>query len=320
MAGTNGPTFGRVYPRGCGGTYRSVRVFGVVDGLSPRVRGNPHLIRQRWCRRSVYPRGCGGTPAINPFPCRRCGLSPRVRGNRRQGCIRRLWIGSIPAGAGEPHLLRRQNCVIQVYPRGCGGTNPRGCGGTLDSILRLVYRSIPAGAGEPNLVTLVPGASAVYPRGCGGTSLGGRGGYPKNPVYPRGCGGTELGQILSPETHGLSPRVRGNQPGTTGNEGSDRSIPAGAGEPTRRRSRTNRCPVYPRGCGGTPPHSIHVRSIYGLSPRVRGNPDQLVRPSYQRRSIPAGAGEPLAFGVWRKCPTVYPRGCGGTRSSGSMSA
>ena len=94
----------------------------VVEGLSPRVRGNRIVsIREglgewsipagagepiRAARRreyaAVYPRGCGGTdPGLLHLPA--CeGLSPRVRGNPQPQPASIPNHGSIPAGAGEP--------------------------------------------------------------------------------------------------------------------------------------------------------------------------------------------------------------------------
>ena len=111
-----------VYPRVCGGTGRSVAGLLLVEGLSPRVRGNQCADRRsrprtgsipacageprrrllRLGSAGVYPRVCGGT-ALRPW--RRLlpsGLSPRVRGNRLVVRISVDRIGSIPACAGEP--------------------------------------------------------------------------------------------------------------------------------------------------------------------------------------------------------------------------
>ena len=84
---------------------------------------------------------------------------------------------------------------------------------------------------------------------------------------------------------------------------SRRSIPARAGEPGYSSSMTHDMEgeVYPRACGGTKSHDdLRTRVSFGLSPRVRGNPETAdslrvlgkVYPRASRRSIPARAGEP----------------------------
>ena len=57
----------------------------------------------------------------------------------------------------------------------------------------------------------------------------------------------------------------------------------------------------------------------GLSPRVRGNPDGIVIPANQPRSIPASAGEPLRQERTLPGTSVYPRECGGTDTVRVMS-
>ena len=51
--------------------------------------------------------------------------------------------------------------------------------------------------------------------------------------------------------------------------------------------------VYPRVCGGTLPCREVLKFWLGLSPRVRGNPSNVLPSSRYARSIPACAGEPL---------------------------
>ena len=93
------------------------------------------------------------------------------------------------------------------------------------------------------------------------------------------------------------------------------SIPAHAGEPTTPLSSTSSPGVYPRACGGTAGRVGRRSSLWGLSPRMRGNPGTSRGPAGRRRSIPAHAGEPR-HGVggyrWRR---VYPRACGGTSTT-----
>ena len=173
-----------------------------------------------------------------------------------------------------------------------GGLSPR-VRGNLSSgpPLHASPRSIPAGAGEPALST----ARADVKR-----------------VYPRGCGGTRLGPRRRRRDSGLSPRVRGNHHDAGAQPDRHRSIPAGAGEPSSRRSPAGGFQVYPRGCGGTRTWAACSARVDGLSPRVRGNPYPSSKRDLRVRSIPAGAGEPPSTKPRVMLPPVYPRGCGGT--------
>ena len=90
------------------------------------------------------------------------------------------------------------------------------------------------------------------------------------------------------------------------------SIPASAGEPTRKRVATATTRVYPRECGGTRAKRLAHVVAQGLSPRVRGNPRTLPRWAAPRGSIPASAGEPSRPGRSPPQSGVYPRECGGT--------
>ena len=334
-----------VYPRGCGGTRAEPWTDDYEGGLSPRVRGNRSCRRARAsscgsipagageplsaasavARTWVYPRGCGGTRIESERLDPRQGLSPRVRGNPQKWTLFCLGNGSIPAGAGEPDTNSPSSRSSGVYPRGCGGTQGRFAGRRFEVGLSPRVRgnpdreraaepspgSIPAGAGEP------VAALAIGQHG---------------EVYPRGCGGTDAGKRMRAPSGGLSPRVRGNRRGQEdarafrrsipagagepdpGVRGGDvhGSIPAGAGEPDRPRPGRPEAMVYPRGCGGTsrPGYGIGVEN--GLSPRVRGNPDERRIRRAAPRSIPAGAGEPGRSRDSGIPSRVYPRGCGGT--------
>ena len=66
-------------------------------------------------------------------------------------------------------------------------------------------------------------------------------------------------------------------------------------------------------CGGTCSSKSHTCCHKGLSPRVRGNPDDTVPMSNQQRSIPACAGEPATNSGLSPRIRVYPRVCGGTQ-------
>ena len=131
-----------VYPRVCGGTKTNYPVESGKNGLSPRVRGNPHpaalhrngsgsipacageplhvlaRVRANW----VYPRVCGGTLRMIGSSSKMQGLSPRVRGNQSMRRCDSYREGSIPACAGEPRFGARMISKRRVYPRVCGGT------------------------------------------------------------------------------------------------------------------------------------------------------------------------------------------------------
>ena len=66
-------------------------------------------------------------------------------------------------------------------------------------------------------------------------------------------------------------------------------------------------------CGGTGYGEPGNGGDQGLSPRVRGNPDDGYQHSLADGSIPACAGEPLTRALQAAVSEVYPRVCGGTR-------
>ena len=91
------------------------------------------------------------------------------------------------------------------------------------------------------------------------------------------------------------------------------SIPAYAGEPRLPLPHRTGAKVYPRVCGGTTTAPSGVVSAWGLSPRMRGNPDGLGDRKPATGSIPAYAGEPGGRAMPPDDLAVYPRVCGGTR-------
>ena len=274
-----------VYPRACGATHHYRYLRHVLVGLSPRVRGNPRVLRilRRPCgsiparagqptrpRRIatvewVYPRACGATgPHVTPGPLH-SGLSPRVRGNP----IVRRYPGphhrSIPARAGQP--LRRPSAAspTAVYPRACGATESCAVGnsgvyglsprvrGNRRALLMLVVtrRSIPARAGQPG----------SHPH----LLMAGR-------VYPRACGATHRDPHKDHKRDGLSPRVRGNQSMNGALPVAGRSIPARAGQPYPRQDATRQGRVYPRACGATRGNLAPCRTLTGSIPARAGQP------------------------------------------------
>ena len=325
------PPAGQVYPRVCGGTLLPLAQNHRRKGLSPRVRGNHELVLvyeapnrsipacageparelAQNVRQEVYPRVCGGTLRRHPPARRVSGLSPRVRGNRAADATPLPCYRSIPACAGEPCRPSDTLNPSAVYPRVCGGTTSySGSAGTTVGLSPRVrgnpvqrghngagLRSIPACAGEPPAETAPSTICWVYPRVCGGTCAG---------------NGNQISLT------GLSPRVRGNRPFPAVPAPQSRSIPACAGEPHFPQSTQYHHRVYPRVCGGTVARSSMPSSLMGLSPRVRGNQQDTSRRHPYRRSIPACAGEPRRRPLPGPAPAVYPRVCGGTTGSKSL--
>ena len=116
---------------------------------------------------------------------------------------------------------------------------------------------------------------------------------------------------------GLSPRVRGNLRPALPGQFPERSIPACAGEPSVAQADRHPVWVYPRVCGGTIASFSNRLTHSGLSPRVRGNRPGPRQRTRRRGSIPACAGEPPERRRTPSLRRVYPRVCGGTRSTRS---
>ena len=263
--------------------------------------------RLRSHRNGVYPRVCGGTRNRDFAGVPLHGLSPRVRGNPECDLAAAGWERSIPACAGEPAVWLTGMTVWAVYPRVCGGTrrpfraaalrqglSPRVRGNPEERRTVIVtLGSIPACAGEPGRVVKRFRLYEVYPRVCGGTRRAQRRRRRRRLV-------------------GLSPRVRGNHRSNQPPAGPSRSIPACAGEPTCSASASRAGKVYPRVCGGTWYTFIIHLLAGGLSPRVRGNPEERRTVIVTLGSIPACAGEPTSTYRPRFSAQVYPRVCGGT--------
>ena len=296
-----------------------------AQGLSPRVRGNrpqrgqvehvgrsiparagePVNMESRGSDKRVYPRACGGTRSVPHSAFWLSGLSPRVRGNRLRCARRCLWLGSIPARAGEPNPSSNSPTASTVYPRACGGT-----------LMRARVFRVSCG-----LSPRVRGNLALHHGGLTGVgSIPARAGEPKREpghrirvaVYPRACGGTYSVSWLTLPLHGLSPRVRGNRDGSALSVIRRGSIPARAGEPLPFQGHGEMSPVYPRACGGTEFQRVVLMTAVGLSPRVRGNPSHHRQSPEPHGSIPARAGEPSPLWAAASTSAVYPRACGGT--------
>ena len=269
-----------------------------------------------------------------------------MRGNLLHSSLYGGPRGSIPACAGEPSPPTSPPPRTPVYPRVCGGTQvtpqplgrPCGLSPRVRGTVRFVGAPYPAPGlsprvrGNPNAIAITPVISGSIPA-CAGEPGKRTPRAALFTVYPRVCGGTLAEEVAWESAAGLSPRVRGNLMGGRAGVGSERSIPACAGEPIARRLPLTKEPVYPRVCGGTDQENTGSPLSGGLSPRVRGNLRRVAldadyegsipacageprrsapRTRPQNGSIPACAGEPRTTSVRPRREGVYPRVCGGT--------
>ncbi len=279
--------------------------FLVSWGLSPRVRGNqrrdctgraqgrsipactgkPHASGSAFSWSVVYPRVYGetgrGVGRLADGP----GLSPRVRGNRRCTAYRRRSWGSIPACTGKPVRPAATGRSGSVYPRVYGETL---VAGTLDPVNQGLS---PRVRGNPRS-TISSDAGIWSIPACTGKPMFPRLRNVPCTVYPRVYGETMRPWERDLQSHGLSPRVRGNPsleivllaqsrsiPACTGKppfsryirHDLDGSIPACTGKPCSALWGSPPTVVYPRVYGETQPSPIGGHHETGLSPRVRGN-------------------------------------------------
>ncbi len=246
----------------------------------------------------------GGNARANWMKSLNRGLSPRGRGKPESAADARIIMRSIPAWAGETVRRPGQASFPRVYPRvgggngeppeishPIGGLSPRGRGKRIvTSASRLRSGSIPAWAGETGVVVVHWCPPAVYPR----------------------VGGGNLPELPVPgDQRGLSPRGRGKRSDNRPTRDTQGSIPAWAGETGPGRPACCGFGVYPRVGGGNGRRRQPGPTPGGLSPRGRGKPGEPTPEVYERRSIPAWAGETPSPDPPGRRPGVYPRVGGG---------
>jgi len=138
-------------------------------------------------------------------------------------------------------------------------------------------------------------------------------------VDPRVRGGSASDADRPPRTVGRSPRARGKRAGEGESDRMNRSIPACAGEASASCgiawSRRGATRVDPRVRGGSPPAHAAQQPRGGRSPRARGKRPGRIGFGYDRRSIPACAGEATRQPRRTRPLRVDPRVRGGSSSS-----
>ena len=253
---------------------------------------------------TVYPRPRGGACSCRCVRGSFYGLSPPTRGSPHRVRNPVSAQRSIPAHAGEPDCTTYGTRWPRVYPRPRGGASAATSWSTADwglspptrgsrstsPVPRVPTWSIPAHAGEPSRT----GSCRLAPW-----------------VYPRPRGGARARRTSRCAGWGVSPPTRGSR-GAAGTEsGTDRCIPAHAGEPTTTTTTSVTSGVYPRPRGGATPPDSDSPDYKGLSPPTRGSRVNRVASPPKGGSIPAPAGEPATRPRRSGTGPVYPRPRGG---------
>ena len=219
---------------------------GHRPGSIPAWAGESRTSRTSPMKSWVYPRMGGGIRPSSPVSISASGLSPHGRGNLPLEHFACLSSRSIPAWAGESSTVITGPKPNRVYPRMGGGIT-----GVIDRNVTQLGLS-PHGRGNPSRRTLSGRWSGSIPAWAGEsqtcnprTGLG--------PVYPRMGGGIcALASAIS-NAAGLSPHGRGNPACKSPRSPYRRSIPAWAGESSKKASLTTPEKVYPRMGGGITP-------------------------------------------------------------------
>ena len=212
---------------------------------------------------------------------------------------------AIPACAGQPvHQCIRLNHK-GAYPRVCGATQPLWLWPPWSSGLSPRVRGNPAIVAVAALVVGPIPACAGQPAARPVDNLQAR-------AYPRVCGATFSKYAVMVPEQGLSPRVRGNPRRSRSNNPAPGPIPACAGQPWTAIGPALKSRAYPRVCGATCTTRQISPLLLGLSPRVRGNRDSVIRGGLRSRPIPACAGQPESTSSTSAPSRAYPRVCGAT--------
>ena len=236
----------------------------VLPGPIPACAGEPaHTSGGRRSNRA-YPRVRGGTAPcrLAAHACR--GLSPRARGNPQGRDPPGHHGGPIPACAGEPAHRTRSRITCEAYPRVRGGTPAEIAPANFSMGLS------PRARGNPGRVVGRHGEGGPIPA-CAGEPGEDASVFFDEKAYPRVRGGTPPLDCPEMVEQGLSPRARGNHESPPDEARHHGPIPACAGEPASRPSRSCRTRAYPRVRGGTSASVAHSTPAAGLSPRARGN-------------------------------------------------
>ena len=112
-----------------------------------------------------------------------------------------------------------------------------------------------------------------------------------SPDHPRACGANKNDARSSLPLAGSSPRMRGKQVYPAHPDGSQRIIPAHAGQTSSKPANSPPSADHPRACGANFVVLVGHDIISGSSPRMRGKQPSISAVSHSLRIIPAHAGQ-----------------------------
>ena len=276
---------------------------GRIYGIIPAYAGNTRRSARPPARRRDHPRVCGEHMLTGLVCWVISGSSPRMRGTLPPDALSLVYVGIIPAYAGNTYFGRWRGTALRDHPRVCGehvsgrkycsillGSSPRMRGTLGGHAWRVLFEGIiPAYAGNTSFMFNRLACRRDHPRVCG----------------------EHVGQVNDAAcTGGSSPRMRGtraNRPLTPWPTG---IIPAYAGNTMCATPALPSTRDHPRVCG----EHVHCGSVFlaawGSSPRMRGTPSSTRIHPTSRGIIPAYAGNTLSLISPRPCCRDHPRVCG----------
>ncbi len=130
------------------------------------------------------------------------------------------------------------------------------------------------------------------------------------PDHPRACGANSLTLALSSPNTGSSPRMRGKLGVKYRRDPVFRIIPAHAGQTVLLAFFVVVFADHPRACGANGHVGGFIVARVGSSPRMRGKPQTAAAQEFQRRIIPAHAGQTQFYTQSQHLYTDHPRACG----------
>ena len=173
-----------------------------LDGIIPACAGNTPKHGEPSVRRRDHPRVCGEHGHVLSVADRYSGSSPRVRGTPARHLPVCVWVGIIPACAGNTPCAASRGTRRRDHPRVCGEHCGRCAPGSA------ARGSSPRVRGTPEALQVVAHGGGIIPA-CAGNTFTSRMARSASGDHPRVCG-EHLHRLLdSLFGKGSSPRVRG---------------------------------------------------------------------------------------------------------------